>query len=426
MSIEHFNIGDNTWFFVENYVQIFNNKRFILFYNTLNGDYLEFPIGNNYFKYLIKRIKSKKELRTILINNALLRSNSLIEFFEQLRNKFMGDFLIFDETKNKPFQLVPSVKIEQNIKILKKDPYRSEGENIGSYVNEVSIFLNNTCDLNCNFCENGFKQTLLCTKNGSYDKHFDIELLLNILESFFSNKKLRINFVGGNILKYSNIHDLAKYLKTKKSQNNFYIHYLNVIKELSKIDQIISENSVIYLIFSKPLIFTKINYLSIYFYKKKIPFKLLFVVQDEEDLEEIKHIIGKLNIQNYILKPYFNGENLEFFQKFVFLSKTSILAKNITMNEIYIRGKINNVFFGKLSFFPDLRVFSNLNKKESGNLEHEKLYDVIYNEMTKGTSWFLVRNHVNPCKSCNYKFLCPPISNYELFFKKYNLCDILN
>ena len=426
MSIEHFNIRDNTWFFIENYVQIFNNKKNILFYNTLNGDYLEFPIENNYSNHLIKKIISKKELRTILIHNDFLRSNSIIEFFEQLRNKFMGDFLVFDETKNKPFQLVPSVKIEQNIKTLKKDPYRSEGEKIGSYLNEVSFFLNNTCDLDCNFCENGFKQTLLCTKTGSYEKHFDIELLLHILESSLSYINLRINFVGGNILKYSNIHDLAKYLKTKRNQNNFYIHYLNVINELSKIDQIISENSVIYLIFSKPLIFSKINGLSNYFSKKGISFKLLFVVQDEDDLEEIKHIISKLNIQNYILKPYFNGKNLEFFQKFVFLSKTSILAKKITMNEIYIREKINNVFFGKLSFFPDLRVFSSLNKKEIGNLEYDKLYDVIYNEMTKGKSWFLVRNHVNPCKGCNYKFLCPPISNYELFFKKYNLCDILN
>jgi len=49
------------------------------------------------------------------------------------------------------------------------------------------------------------------------------------------------------------------------------------------------------------------------------------------------------------------------------------------------------------------------------------LKEIVLYELSQTNSWKLTRDKIDPCKNCLFQQLCPPISNYELFFEKYNL-----
>ena len=72
----------------------------------------------------------------------------------------------------------------------------------------------------------------------------------------------------------------------------------------------------------------------------------------------------------------------------------------------------------------DGNIYSNLNEKAIGNIKNMDLSKAIYKEISVGKGWWKTRANVVPCKNCLYKFICPPISNYEYAIGRYNLCKI--
>lgn len=52
------------------------------------------------------------------------------------------------------------------------------------------------------------------------------------------------------------------------------------------------------------------------------------------------------------------------------------------------------------------------------------LFAIHYFIIRKRGIWFRVRNQVQPCRTCVYEVLCPPLSNYEYALHRNNLCHI--
>jgi len=149
-----------------------------------------------------------------------------------------------------------------------------------------------------------------------------------------------------------------------------------------------------------------------------------FPVKSEREVEEAGEIDLESLIHNRRLLPYFDGSNLDFFERNVFLSKEIILGAKPSFREIFARQAINGNNFGKLTIFPDGRIYSNVNMPRLGNIKRHSLYEAVYKEMLHGRGWRLTRRNVNPCKRCVYDSLCPPLSNYELVMGRNNLCDV--
>lgn len=84
--------------------------------------------------------------------------------------------------------------------------------------------------------------------------------------------------------------------------------------------------------------------------------------------------------------------------------------------------ELNTNYFGRLTILPDGSIYSNLNTFSLGSLE-DSLYEIIFKELNEGKSWQNGR-HKEPCTECRFRWLCPPISNYEFVVGQYNLCTI--
>ena len=119
--------------------------------------------------------------------------------------------------------------------------------------------------------------------------------------------------------------------------------------------------------------------------------------------------------------PFYSGNNLSFFQDFVFTDLQDILAVPIDRKTIFRHKALNDIFFGKLTIFPSGEVYANVNYPALGNIQNSSLKELVYKELTEGNAWLKVRSNEKPCNQCINKSLCPSISNYELVIGRYNL-----
>jgi len=113
------------------------------------------------------------------------------------------------------------------------------------------------------------------------------------------------------------------------------------------------------------------------------------------------------------------GINFDYDRRVLLSIKAGPSQKDILRNQ-----ELNSYNFGKVTVLNNGYVYSNLNSKPIGRLGVSSIGDFLLKEWKNRESWFLLRKSVLPCKNCIYNILCPPISNYEIYQKKYNLCTI--
>lgn len=150
-----------------------------------------------------------------------------------------------------------------------------------------------------------------------------------------------------------------------------------------------------------------------------------FLIENNKQYNLAKSLIHKYNIIKYTFTLTYNGNNMSFFQKYVYLSKKDILSHPHSKQDIFINTILNKISFGKLSIFPNSQVYSDIHDKSLGNLRQNTIPELIYKEMTQRNIWLNTRNQ-KPCKNCIFQYLCPPPSQYERMIRKLDLCKISN
>ena len=150
-----------------------------------------------------------------------------------------------------------------------------------------------------------------------------------------------------------------------------------------------------------------------------ISFSTTFLVFSEQDCLEIDNISSSLNSSAI---PIYNGNNINFFESFIFLNQEDILSTELTKRQIFMRQATNTNNFGKLTILSDGSVYANVNEEPLGIID-DTPYSIVYQEFTKGKSWLGIRNQ-SPCKDCIYQWLCPSPSDYETAIGRTNLCHV--
>lgn len=148
------------------------------------------------------------------------------------------------------------------------------------------------------------------------------------------------------------------------------------------------------------------------------------LVKNEKELSAAEQALsGRENTGRSVeLAPVYTGGNPDFFQQHIFTSKAELLSSGLSKQDIFTRMTLNINFFGKLTILPDGNIYSNLNDTPLGNLE-DSLYEIIFKELDQGKNWLHVRRK-EPCDQCRFRWLCPPVSNYEYVLEQYNLCTV--
>jgi len=408
---------DKKYLYVESYVFPFKEDRKLLLYNTLNGDILEFEIRNDIDKIINELLKPE--------NNGVIEVKDeeikiLEEFIEKLRESYTGD-LIYG--KKKPFIMTPILNLQSDVERMKADPSRSIGEKAMKYLKTITFYINSECKRDCDICGSGFKQFMFC-KKGRGDK-LGVEDIMKVIGEAEGSGLLGINIIGGNILLYDELEELTEKISKLKYLKQFYINYGNIIDYPERI-KVFEDREVLVKVLVEPDFRGEdLKRALKLLYNLWIDYGVEFAIRDERDYDVVESIINDLKIEDKSeLKPYYTGENIDFFRENVFTEKEDIKEERLDFKEINGRRALNFNDFGRLTILEDGSVYANLNNKRLGNIKDDSLYEIIYREMDSGASWLKTRDKVEPCKSCLYKYLCPSISNYEYAIGKFNLCRI--
>jgi len=307
---------------------------------------------------------------------------------------------------------MPVLNIQNNIEMLRRDYDRSVGEKSLRYLSELTVYVNNSCDLNCVHCDQSYKQ-FMCCKTDKCRNEIDVALLTKIVSQTKYVPIEKINIIGGNIFSYPHLEKIPEIFSEKKGCIHFWSHY----KNFQSINQQVNWDIIVDFSIDKQIFSNCINS------GNKETMLFHFIVQNEEEVNLAEETANNFDIQNFEIHPFYNGKNLDFFKSGIFLNKEDILENITTQRQIFCNQALNSNFFGHLIILPNGDVVSNINTPVLGNINNKTILDLITEELDKNYSWLKTRNEP-PCNSCLFQYLCPPVSNYEMIFNKPNLCTV--
>lgn len=405
------------WIYIEPYVVVNIKSDKALYYNTLNKIYLVFD--KKEILVLTKKFEKRGNLMILSIDEELLRISPYQEFIESLRSSFSGDIIDTSWSKCKPIQIIPKLKRNVGSTYSFKKWY---GENILTYLNELTLYVNGECEQECITCQKYYKQFIFCKKSKN------TKISINVLESLFEVLKEsplnRVNFVGGNILAISDLKSLLQTINNYLFEKNIYVNYLNINDStLDNLHLFNNFNINLKLLINSAIDFDRLNY-SIKLSKHLNP-ELVFIVEDVEEIGKIDLLIEKTGITNYKINPYYNKNNVKFFEDYVYLTSEDIQKETPDRKTLFSRKAINTNEFGKLTILSDGYVYSSLNESKLGNLNKNSIQEIMHRELSSSRSWKKRRQFLKPCINCIYNLHCPPITDYERIIGKPNLCHVM-
>jgi len=405
---------------IYSYVCLNKNGHEVLFYNTLDQSY-----------FITKPSMVIRETFDLLTNESAcvtisheLFSN--VEFKKLLRKielKNMGFIECASYFKVKPFSPPLELFSKDNEEII----FFNRPKHLVENIKEVTIYLNNYSDsnyLNINTVKQAHKQFNYSLLNDELRNELDIKALFKFINAI--PKHVNINFLGGNILNYKNLSILLNSLLDSSYRVKLHIHYMDLL-ELADIDIIELICKFHMLVFIDFPISIEI-FIEIKDKLKNANYNLNFIVENDSDFELSEKMIGDFNLSSYNHTPFFNGKNLSFFKKNVYINKTDLFQVKHSIVELLINKTSNPHYFGKLILNSDGNLYTSFHRKPLINVkEFTENKEITINSLItdEESDWIQNKPKFFPCNKCIYNFLCTPLSNYEKVIGKNNLCTLV-
>ena len=387
-----------------------------LVYNTQNGENIH--TENIQVINLLEQMHDKKNLGVIAFNETTCNHPDIDVFLKESISKNICNLIEVIDGQSKPIQLMPILNLQRDIDKLKQEEGRSLGEDVLHYLSDATIYVNNSCNLNCQDCENYISQFFHCSKSSGAE-NIEFELLKQFLKQLAFTFIRRLAITGGNIFLYPYLSELITFLQKEKIRPLFGVHYGNIdIKKIALLNDFPIEIFVTF-----PLDNSSVKNITGLLKQNNI--KIVFGITSEETYNQAETLISKYGIENYAYNPFYDGGNQAFFKENIYLTKEDIFNDTISQRLIFSHQKLNTNFFGKIQLFPNGDIKAHPAKNIVGNYKQEPLVKILEKEMITNTAWRVIRDKA-PCDNCLYQFLCPSPSNYEIVFGKDNLCNIIS
>ncbi len=402
------------WFSLKPHIYVDFKENGILLYNTQNGHYKE--TSSKEIILIIKELYETQNLGVTCINTTQYNNPEIQIFIDDIIEEKMGNIWEIEKFTQKPISLIPILNLQKDVDRLIKDENSHSllSTNISQYLIELNIYLNDICSENCKFCNNYHKQ-LHCCKSQNSNEEISWDIFESIIAQIRYSAVSRINLLGGDIYKYSQLSRLVEFNEKIGSIVHLYSYYKNYIQtEVSNLFQM--EILVDY-----PLEIETLS--SIFSTAKKDKTTYHFIITNESEYNDSERLIENQDIQNFEIVPFYTNQNLTFFTENVFMNKEDVFSKTLSIREIFRNQKLNSNYFGALFILPNGAVTANLNTQQIGNIKEDSILSLIYKELINNTAWRVIREE-EPCNKCTYQFICPAPSNYENIISKNNLCTI--
>jgi len=378
-------------FFLESYIYLRIVENTIFLYNTKDGSKLQYK--NKILSDLMNEILKKKNLYVLEIDKSTLNSNGVKKFLKEIKNNHFGDYYYCDESMQVPVQMKPLVKSYLPM-------YSQVKFSVEDHVRSIDIFLNSSND----FCN---KEIIKQFSWVYYNKRYS-EIKFSKIENLFklTSKRIKVGLFGGNLFAYKEFEKLYG-LKSDDVEINIHWKYIDEINAM-RIKYLRCKKGVDYL-----------DYIN-----KHYDVHYRFLISTRGDILKADNMIEKLKIKSYTFQPFYDGNNIEFFEEHVFMTKETIFETKLSQRVLLSKRIINNKMYGKLTILPNGNVYSHFFEEPFGNLKLSNIVQITSNVIKNSKVWHQTRNQVNICKNCLYVDFCPSISNYEYALEKYDLCDL--
>lgn len=403
------------WFYLESYTFLFYSKNQYVIYNTLNSTYIDCSLYGKTINTVLSILHNTNKTYCVGIYEYQLRDSQFTEFIKKIRNTFSGD-IIKNIRGIPPFISKPILRILHHPNNPKTKEYNLLGENALFHLHEVTFYLENQgFDLNPMY-KDCYKQFLYPTytekQKLSHAKYLEIIEQLSICQID------KINIIPATIEKK----ELFSYLLSLSRQYSIKTQIILPYKKYNKEDLkqlLINPQFSIMVMVHLPVDYEELNSYINLFNEYNITWSL--IASNKNDVIFLsKNNLGKFTNVDYI--PWYTGDNMDFFKEYIYNDFKDIIEQKNTKQHIFRKQILNDNLFGKLTIFPTGEVYSNVNFPTIGNIQDQKLSEIVYSEIENYFKpWFFTRDYVS-CKNCVNKYLCPSISNYEIVANEYNMC----
>lgn len=403
------------WFYLESYTFLFYSKNQYVIYNTLNSTYIDCSLYGKTINTVLSILHNTNKTYCVGIYEYQLRDSQFTEFIKKIRNTFSGD-IIKNIRGIPPFISKPILRILHHPNNPKTKEYNLLGENALFHLHEVTFYLENQgFDLNPMY-KDCYKQFLYPTytekQKLSHAKYLEIIEQLSICQID------KINIIPATIEKK----ELFSYLLSLSRQYSIKTQIILPYKKYNKEDLkqlLINPQFSIMIMVHLPVDYEELNSYINLFNEYNITWGL--IASNKNDVIFLsKNNLGKFTNVDYI--PWYTGDNMDFFKEYIYNDFKDIIEQKNTKQHIFRKQILNDNLFGKLTIFPTGEVYSNVNFPTIGNIQDQKLSEIVYSEIENYFKpWFFTRDYVS-CKNCVNKYLCPSISNYEIVANEYNMC----
>lgn len=403
------------WFYLESYTFLFYSKNQYVIYNTLNSTYIDCSLYGKTINTVLSILHNTNKTYCVGIYEYQLRDSQFTEFIKKIRNTFSGD-IIKNIRGIPPFISKPILRILHHPNNPKTKEYNLLGENALFHLHEVTFYLENQgFDLNPMY-KDCYKQFLYPTytekQKLSHAKYLEIIEQLSICQID------KINIIPATIEKK----ELFSYLLSLSRQYSIKTQIILPYKKYNKEDlkQLLTNPQFsIMIMVHLPVDYEELNSYINLFNEYNITWSL--IASNKNDVIFLsKNNLGKFTNVDYI--PWYTGDNMDFFKEYIYNDFKDIIEQKNTKQHIFRKLTQNDNLFGKLTIFPTGEVYSNVNFPTIGNIQDQKLSEIVYSEIENYFKpWFFTRDYVS-CKNCVNKYLCPSISNYEIVANEYNMC----
>ncbi len=381
-------------------------------FNTLNQKSLRFSNIEVIDQITSELLKIGNLYRTVL-SESQLEDVVVKKWLDSLVSMESAIITPVDDNHRCTASMMPELKIQNTLNYYKFCHEKRVDDCIMTNLHKLIIHVNASKYGNKNFSD----QTIYPIKEPN--EHIDIESLQALLlSSGYPNFLSEISLVGC-LWEYPDCSSLFSFLKGIKIPITVYCtekDYLNNLKEAEKVAKDVMSFFVLVSDYSS------LEKNTILPFSKGGNIFVKFIVTSENDCEIAEALIEKHDLPGSSILPVYTGQNLLFFENYVYTTQEDIDSISLSKREIFAHQALNTHFFGTLTIFPDGSVYSDTTQDSIGTI-NESLYAMVYREMIEGNTWLRTREY-SPCNACIYQYLCPSPTIYEKVIGRANLCHI--
>jgi hypothetical protein len=404
--------GVDYWFYLSPKVYVVDKENIFL-YHTESGARLEVTEGH--LKDLLQAVYEPKNLGVVEFPQELWKQEGAHVLIEQMLSLHMAGLIPIDREQGKPINLLPILNLQKDV-----DKAMSIGElslvvdDLLSYLSRLMLCLGGGGRLCLSYLSRVWREQ---------EAHWmSPSLLYSLLEQARYSRMKQVGLYADSLFLHPQIKEILDLLESYEYDYQLWMsanHYLQNQEEIKMYLRSMKCICHLSLLASA----TELEDLARMCEVDVQLFSWHFLIEDESQYARVEQFTERWGIVQSELVPIYTGDNLPFFEEYVYLSEDDIFSEPIEMRRVFCNQKLNSNDFGALTVLPTGECRVSMNTPALGNLLQSSLLEILYKELTTNTAWRKTRNSAK-CQKCLFQYLCPPPSSYEQVIGREDLCRL--